>query len=80
MDWNRVWLESDIVRVEYLIRFPPSALELFRCGKVNRSQNGANHGHIAMVTPGLVNQEFNQAFADNAVLDLADEVQKANQM
>ena len=31
-----------------------------------------------MFTPGRVNEEFNQAFADNAVLDLSDEVQKDN--
>ncbi len=80
MYWNRLWLKSNIVGVEDLVRFPLSALELSRCGKVNRSKNGADHGHIAMFTPGRVNEEFNQAFSDNAVLDLSDEVQKANQM
>ena len=80
MCWKRLWLKSNIVCVEDLIRFPFSALELSRCGKINHTKNGANHGHIAMFTPGRVNEKFNHTFADNAVLDLSDEVQKANQM
>ena len=80
MYWNRFSLKSNIVRVQDLVRFSSSALELSRCGKINRSKNGANHGHIMMFTPGRVNEEFDHAFADNAVLDLSDEVQKANQM
>src|SRR5258708_30750291 len=71
---------SITVRVEDLVRFPSSALEVSLGGKIDRSKNGANHGHIMMFTPGRVNEEFDHAFADNAVLDLSDEVQKANQM
>ena len=33
-----------------------------------------------MFTPGRVNEEFDHAVAHDAVLDLSDEVQKANQM
>jgi hypothetical protein len=33
-----------------------------------------------MFTPSRVNEEFDHALADNAVLDLSDEVQKTNQM
>jgi hypothetical protein len=80
MRWNWFRLKSNIVRVEDLVRLRFSALELSRCGKINHTKNGANHGHIAMFTPGRVNEKFNHAFADNAVLDLSDEVQKTNQM
>jgi len=78
MYWNRFRLKSNIVRVEDLVRFPSSALEFSRWGKINCAKNGPNHRDITMFTPGRVNEEFNQAFADNAVLDLSDEVQKDN--
>src|SRR5207244_3975030 len=80
MYWNRFSLKSNIVRVQDLVRFSSSALELSRCGKINRSKNGANHGHVTMFTPSRVNEEFNHAFADNVVLGASNEVQKANQM
>src|SRR5260370_7618815 len=80
MFWNRFWLKSNIVRVEDLVRFPSSALELSRRGKFDRSKNGANHGHIMMFTPIRINEEFDHAFADNPVLYLSDEVQKTNQI
>src|ERR1700756_5042651 len=79
MCWKWLWLKSNIVCVEDLVRLRFSALELSRCGKINHTKNGANHGHIAMFTPGRVNEKCNHTFADNAVLDLSDEVQKANQ-
>ena len=80
MFWNRFWLKSNIVRVEDLVRFPFPALELSPVGKSTVPKTARIMDTSAMFTPGRVNRNLISPSRTTLVLDLSDEVQKANQM